>query len=391
MRIGPPAVVWRLKLKISILLVRRWRKKYMPKFLLRFSLLLAFACMCSAALAQQPTPTYPLGPTLNSVTSRGQVVCGVNQELPGFGYLDPNSGSLKGFDIDFCRALAAAIFGDAKAVQLPTYSLSDGLKALQNGEIDVLIHNVSRTMSQDAAPGVEFGATTFYSGQTMLVRADSGINDWPDLNGKGICLVDKSLAQTMLPHTMANKGLTYQAVVTPTLRDAAQTLSRGGCDAVSGDLVDLHLMRRQADPAAPLKVWDSINLLYTRDPLAPVIRAGDDQWSNIVSWTIYGLIDAEALGINTQTLTTLQRQKDETNDAYVQRVGPEVANMLDFTIGISDRLNLPRTFMNDVIREVGNYGEIYDRNLGENGDIQVPRTINRLWLDGGLIFAPDWR
>jgi general L-amino acid transport system substrate-binding protein len=363
----------------------------MPKFVFRFSLVLACTLTFSAALAQPPTPTYPLGPTLNSITSRGQVVCGVNQDVPGFGYLDPNSGSLKGFDIDFCRALAAAIFGDATAVQLPTYSLADGLKALQNGEIDVLFHNVSRTMSQDAAPGVEFGATNFYSGQTMLVRADSNINDWPDLNGKGICLVDKSLAQTMLPHTMASKSLTYQAVVAPTLKDAAQTLSRGGCDAVTGDLIDLQLMRRQADPATPLKVWDSINLLYTRDPLAPVIRVGDDQWSNIVSWTIYGLIDAEALGISTQTLTTMQRQKDEAADAYVQRVGPEVANMLDFTVGISDKLNLPRTFMNDVIREVGNYGEIYDRNLGENGDIQVPRTINKLWSDGGLIFAPNWR
>jgi general L-amino acid transport system substrate-binding protein len=363
----------------------------MPKIVFRLSLLLAFALLCSAALAQEPTPTYPLGPTLNSIKSRGQVVCGVNQELPGFGYLDPNSGSLKGFDIDFCRALAAAIFGDATAVQLPTYSLSDGLAALQKGEIDVLFHNVSRTLTQDATPGIEFGATTFYSGQTMLVRADSGINDWGDLNGKGICLVDKSLAQTMLPRAMASKSLTYQAVVTPTLRDAAQTLSKGGCDAVTGDLIDLQLLRRQADPATPLKVWDSIGQFYTRDPLAPVLRAGDDQWANIVSWTIYGLIDAEALGINTQTLTSLQRQKDETNDAYVQRVGPEVSNMLDFTIGISDKLNLSRIFMNDVIREVGNYGEIYERNLGENGDIQIPRTINKLWLDGGLIFAPDWR
>lgn len=365
-------------------------KKFIPVGLLLLLLLSSWP-----AFAQTPTPPPP-GPTLNSILSRRLVNCGVNPNLFGFGYLDPNTGQINGFDVDFCRAIAAAIFGDATAAQLEIYtSVQEGEEALRSGEIDILLHNVVVTLADDVRD-LEFGPVNFYNGQSIMVRAESRSAEWTDLDGASVCVMDGSLAQTdLLPH-MSSLGISGQVVVLPSLEEARDALSEGRCDAMSADLVNLTvLQQRSGDPGA-FRVWQRADQIYTHEPFAPVIRAGDDQWANIVRWVLWGLVEAEQLGVSSETVNVLTRRFEgqvalETDDEYIARVGPSVARFLDPTLGIGTPLSIAPNFMLGVIREIGNYGEIYNRHLGTEAMLPIERGLNSLWRDGGLLYAPDWK
>lgn len=346
------------------------------------------------ALAWQqltPTPTVKLGPTLNSVLSRGVVACGVNQDMRGFGYLDPNTGEIRGLEVDLCRAIAAAIFDDATAAQLVPFSGDGGFAALENGEIDVLLHTVVWSLGTDARPRLDFGPVTFYSGQSVLVRADSNLQNWPNLDGGVICLAQGSSAATSLPQFMAGQGLKYQSLVLPNPAAAMQAFTEGQCQAYSANLIDLETARqRSADPGAYV-VWQGRDHIYMQEPLAPVYRNDDPQWKDIVDWTLIGLVEAEQLSVTSENVNTLTRHSDEQDDAYTARVGLDIARFLDTKLGLGSPLALPNGFMASVIRETGNYGEIYSRNLGVNGDLAIERGLNALWSNGGMMVAPPWR
>lgn len=360
--------------------------------------------------AQEPTP-LPVGPTLQSVLSRGELSCGVDMDLPGFGYLDPNTGGDPvGFEVELCRAIAAAIFGDPAAVIFPPgLNTQSNLDALRTGELDVVMNIVPWTMTADAG-GLEFGPPVFYSGQGILVRADSGAQTWADLNGKTVCLITGSVADAELLTYANTQNVTVGKLQQPTRDDAWKALLDGQCEAMTDDRVQLALLRQQAADPASFLLWQGADQIYTREPYAPVVRYGDDQWTNIVRWTMLGLIHAEQHGLSSETLVQLQRQDIDNaaaadipagsteqdiallnDDKYTMRVGGEVARVIDLKLGIGDRLGLATNFMVPAITAVGNYGEIYNRNFGADKDLPLVRGLNALQKDGGLLYAQDWR
>jgi general L-amino acid transport system substrate-binding protein len=363
----------------------------MLKFTLRFCcLILVMLSGMMVVTAQEPTP-IPAGPTLNSVLSRGQVNCGVNQDLPGFGYLDPNTGAVTGFDVDFCRALGAAIFGDATAANLLLYSGQDGIAALQQGEIDVLFHNMTWTPALDGN-GLEFGPINYYNGQTIMVRVESGIAEWADLAGKTVCVTNNTNAATSLTEMLTKRGVSAQVLPLDTYEAARDALSDGRCDAQSADRVQLALLQQQSGTPDAFEIWEGTDRLYTHEPFAPMYRYGDQQWGAIVDWTVLGLIQAEQIGVSSENIGTLMQTEGEPNPNYISRVGQNVAHLLNTSLDAPNNLGLNPIFMVDVIREVGNYGEIFNRNLGVDlGELKLLRGLNNLAENGGLLYAPDWR
>lgn len=364
------------------------------KKLIGFMLLVGLLSVLPASAQQTPTPALA-GVTLNSVLSRRQVNCGLNQSLYGFGYLDPNTGNVGGFDVDFCRAIAAAIFGDATAINPMLYDDdAAGEAALRSGQVDVLLHNVVWTLSEDAND-LEFGPVNFYNGQTIMVRRESTAQEWADLDGAPVCVVEGGSAAKNLPFYVISQGITLQLVTLPTLDDAFQALNDGQCVALSADLVNLTVLKERSDDPTAFRVWQRADQLYTREPFAPVIRAGDEQWTNIVRWTVLGLIQAEQLGVSSETVNGLVRQAQndvaETDAEYSARVGEATARFLDPYLGIGTVLGLNSNFMVGVIREVGNYGEIYNRYFGTEAIMPMERSLNALWQDGGLLYSPDWK
>jgi general L-amino acid transport system substrate-binding protein len=317
------------------------------------------------------------GPTLGSIRARGQVACGVNQELFGFGYLDPNTGDINGFDVDFCRALAAAIFGDVSAVRFDLLTVQDGEAALRSGELDVLFHNVSQTLTSDTTEQLDFGPPNFYDGQSVMALAEDALDTWASLEGKIICVLEGPSLMN-LENAMARQGLGYEPLSFPVEGEAQQAFLDGRCDALVGNWVQLVVLRRDTDNAQAYSIWE---VPFTIEPLVPVYRYGDKQWGDIIEWTIYGLIQAEALGVTSENI-----------DESVVSANLEIAALLGSSGELGSRLGLTNNFMVEVIRQVGNYGEIYDRHLGANSLQPVPiaRGINQLWTNGGLIYAPPW-
>jgi len=349
--------------------------------------------------AQQETPTPPsIGPTLNSIRSRGQLSCGVDQNQFGFGYLDPNTGEVTGFQVDLCRAIATAIFGDPLAVEFPPFNdPALAIEALRSGSLDILM-TVSPVTINTAANGLEYGPTYFFSGQSILTRSDELIADWAALAGRSVCVVTDSLAQSELPAHMRRLQLSPVQLVPQVSQQASfQALQNGQCDAQSADYTDLAILRQRSGNPTGFTLWEGSATRYASQPYAPLIRYGDDQWSDIVSYTLYGLINAEQYDITSELVTTLERQRvgttgdPETDTVYLARVGSTIASLVDENLGFGIRLGLANNFMLAVIRDVGNYGEIFNRNFGTTASLPLPRGLNNLVQRGGLIYAPLWR
>lgn len=334
--------------------------------------LTAAALFLSGILAVRGQEAAPPGPTLASIQARGEVACGVNQGLFGFGYLDPNTGEIGGFDVDFCRALAIVALGDVQATRLTLHTVESGEAALLSGEIDILLRNVSETLPQDRANPLEFGPPNFYSGQTIMVGADSGLDTWDALAGKTICTTSGE-AETNLAQAMQSQGVEYEVRTFDTMEAAQEAFVAGSCDAHSGDWVDLAVLRRATSNPLGYTIWEAP---FTIEPFAPVYRYGDEQWGDIVEWTIYGLIRAEELGITSENIEDFAAGSENPEITALLTSGPE--------------LGLASGFMVEVIRQVGNYGEIYERHLGESTPLRMPRGLNSLWRDGGLMYAPRW-
>jgi general L-amino acid transport system substrate-binding protein len=305
-----------------------------------------------------------------SIQARGEVACGVNQGLFGFGYLDPNTGEIRGFDVDFCRALAAAVLGNIEAVRLDLHTIESGEAALLAGELDILMHNVSETLNRDTASALDYGPPNFYDGQTMMVLGDSGLDTWSTLAGKTICTTSGAAAAN-LAKEMAIEGVVYEERTFETVEAAQEAFVTGGCDAHSADWIQLAALRRESETPLAYVIWEDT---FTIEPLVPVYRYGDAQWADIVEWTLYGLIRAEELGITSENV---EAYATGTNDAAIEQFLSTGA-----TLGLADGM------MVEVIRQVGNYGEIYERNLGPSTPMRIPRGLNTLWSKGGLMYAP---
>ncbi len=329
-----------------------------------------------AAVPPGAPAAAPAGQRLAAVRARSRLLCGVQDKLPGFGYLDP-SGEYMGFDVDFCRAVAAAVLGDATAVDFKPLTAQQRFTALQTGEIDVLIRNTTWTLSRDTQNGLDFAPTTFYDGQGMMVRADLGVADLAGLDGATVCVTSGTTTEKNLGDAMRTAGAAYTPVV---LEDADQVFSAydsGRCDAVTSDKSQLASRQTTlADPAAHV----ILDVTLSKEPLGPAVLQGDAQWADIVRWVVFGLIAAEEYGITTANLDTFLASDD-----------PEIRRLLGVEDALGEGLGLGNDFMVPVLRAVGNYGEIYDRNLGPDTPFKLPRGLNRSWQDGGLLYSPPFR
>lgn len=317
------------------------------------------------------------GATLEKVKARGSLICGVNSQVPGFGFVDAN-GSFSGFDVDYCRALAAAIFGDPSKVEFRPVTASERFTALQSGEIDILSRNTTWSLARDTELGGNFVHTTFYDGQGMMVPAASGYTALEDLDGGTICVQTGTTTELNLADVMAAEGISYTPAV---FEDADATFgaySEGRCDAVTTDKSGLVSRRAVlADPSAHV----IMDVTMSKEPLGPMVRHGDDQWFDIAQWTVFALFAGEEFGITSANVDSVK----------TSATAPEVLRLLGNEGDMGLKLGLGTDWAYNIIKFVGNYEEVYNRNLGPDTPTYIPRGLNSLYTDGGLLYAPPVR
>ncbi|MCH7912664.1 MAG: amino acid ABC transporter substrate-binding protein [Deltaproteobacteria bacterium] len=322
------------------------------------------------------TPVYA-GPTLSTVIAKGFVECGVNQGLPGFSNPD-EKGNWVGLDVDVCRAVAAAIFGDASKVKFRATSAKERFTALQSGEVDLLSRNTTWTFVRDNALGLDFTGIVFYDGQGFMVRKSLGIRNVLELDGASICVITGTTTELNLGDYFRTNGMKYRPVVFEKADEAVAAYEAGRCDAFTTDRSGLAAQRvRLARPNDHMVLPEVIS----KEPLGPVVRHGDNQWGDIVRWTLNVLIIAEEKGV---TSKNIERMRKRSKD-------PEIKRLLGVEGDLGKKLGLPNDWANQIIRQVGNYGEIYERNVGPDTPLKLERGLNRLWNRGGILYAPPMR
>jgi general L-amino acid transport system substrate-binding protein len=313
---------------------------------------------------------------LAEVQARGTLKCGVNGSLPGFGFVDA-SGNNSGFDVDYCRAIAAAVLGDAEAVEYVPLNADQRFPALQTGEIDVLSRNTTWTFTRDNDLGLDFTVTTFYDGQGYVVRAADGFTSVPDLDGGTICVTSGTTTEANLADNFASLGLTYTPNVFSETPESFGTFVDGACDAYTSDKSQLaSLVSATENPSDYLILAETIS----KEPLGPLVRANDSEWHDVVAWTIYATIQAEELGISQANVDDFSSSDNIT----VQRLLGTGDDDLGAMLGLN------KDFAYQVVKQVGNYADIYERNIVPIG---IPRagSLNALWTDGGLLYSPAWK
>ena len=317
------------------------------------------------------------GSTLATVQERGFVICGGNSGVPGFGFLD-TEGDFAGFDIDFCKSVAAAVFGDAEAFEIRPLSSQERFTALQSGEIDVLIRNTTWTLSRDTDLGANFTATTFYDGQGFIVRKADGISVLEDLDGGTVCVQTGTTTEANLADVMAARGISYEPVVYEDVETGWTTYEEGRCDAYTTDKSGLVSRQTLLTVPSDHVIMDET---ISKEPLGPVVRHGDDQWFDIVQWTVFATFFAEEHGITSANI----------DDMMANTVSPSEKKFFGTEGELGSFLGLDAAWAYNAVAQVGNYAEIYDRNLGPDTLTYIPRGLNSLYINGGLLYAPAWR
>jgi general L-amino acid transport system substrate-binding protein len=324
-----------------------------------------------------PEPAAQEGSTLATVRSRGRLLCAVSGALPAFGFLEED-GTFSGFDADYCRAVAAAIFDDPDAVEIQGVTATDRFPLLQSGGIDVLVRNTTWTFSRDTSLGFNFAPTTFYDGQGMMVRKDSGIGSLEDLEGGSVCVQQGTTTEKNLADVFRFLGIDSEVIVFADADGTRNAYDEGRCDGFTTDKSGLIASQLQ------LSVPDDHIILaetMSKEPLGPLVRHGDDQWFDIVKWITFGTFQAEELGITSANVEDTAATSDD----------PVVQNLLGGEGDLWLALDMPVDTMVRVIKHVGNYGEIYNRHLGPDTPYNVPRGVNSMWTEGGLLYSPPFR
>lgn len=316
------------------------------------------------------------GETVSAVRERGTLICGISGTLPGFSFVD-EQGSISGLDWDFCRAVAAAVLGDSEAVEGRNSTSTDRFPRLQNGEFDMLSRNTTWTISRDSSAGFDFAPTTFYDGQGMMVRKDTGFTELEDLEGGSICVNQGTTTEKNLADVFRQLGIDYEAVVFEESNAPREAYDEGRCDGWTTD--KSALISGQTQVANP-DDHVILDVTMSKEPLGPAVRHGDDNWFDIVKWSVNCTIQAEELGITSENV-----------DDFLGSDDPVVANLLGDEGDLGQGMNVSNDFCYQIIKQVGNYGEIYDRALGPDTPFNVPRGLNNLWTEGGLLYSPPFR
>ena len=330
------------------------------------------------------------GGLLAEVQDRGTLNCGVNDTVPGFGLVD-DEGNYAGFDVEYCRVIAAAVLGDADAVEYTPLSAEQRFTALASGEIDVLSRNTTYTASRDGDEGARFLHTTFYDGQGMMVRTADGFGSIEDMGGTTICVLQGTTTELNLQTRFASSNLEYEPLTFPDADQIQEAFSAGQCDGWTSDLSQLAGVRSSyAGEGGPesLTIFEDA---FSKEPLGPVVRDGDDEWADAVNWAVISTIQAEEFGI---TSDNVSEETSSDNPDVLRFLGQpipdpedEAADPAPFDAG----LGLDPEFALNVIEQVGNYGEIFERTVGPDTPLALERGLNALWEDGGLQYAPPYR
>ena len=316
------------------------------------------------------------GQTLNAVKQRGVLNCGVGSGILGFSATD-EKGAWSGFDVDFCRAIAAAIFDDASKVAFTPLSANDRFDALKSGTIDVLSRNTTWTMGRETALGLKFAAVTYYDGQGFLVPASLKVDTALELGGKTVCSQSGTTTELNLTDYFAANRMRYELVALPSAEDTRKAYESGRCAVLTSDISQLHAERLKLP-----KPEDHVILpdIVSKEPLGPVVRQGDDQWFNIVKWVHFAMINAEELGVSAKTVPqALSSDK------------PDVKRLVGRDGEFGEQLGLSKDWAARLLRLVGNYDEVFERNVGTGSRLGIPRGINNLWTNGGIQYAPPIR
>ena len=311
---------------------------------------------------------------LDVVKERGSLICGVNGQLPGFSSVD-SQGNYSGIDVDLCRAVASALFDDPNAVEFRDLNAEERFAAIQSGEVDLLSRNTTWTLSRDAVDGMDFTPITFYDGQGLLVAEDSEIENLEDLDRKSICVASGTTSEQNLAEQMQKRGLSYTPVVVENTDLLYSTYEQGDCEIATGDRSQLISLRATLKNPEQHQV---LNLVLSKEPLSLVVADGQPEWFDVVKWVTYATIKAEELGINSQNIDRLSRTKN-----------PQIKRFLGIEGSLGQNMGLSPDFAKRVVTQVGNYEEIYDRNIGQ--PYGLPRGANALWKNGGLMYSPPFR
>jgi general L-amino acid transport system substrate-binding protein len=344
---------------------------------MKLSKLSTLAAAAAAVVTLTATPAHA-GKTIDAIKARGQVICGVNPSLPGFAAAD-SQGNWTGFDVDICKAVSATVLSDATKVKWTPLNASQRFAALQAGEIDVLSRNTTWTLTRDASLGLNFTGVTYYDGQGFMVTKKSKITSAKQLKGATVCVQSGTTTEKNLADYSKAMKLNMKPVVFETQEATNKAYFTGRCQVYTTDASGLASVRNKeaTNPADHLILPD----LISKEPLGPSVRRGDDEWFAIVKWVVFALIEAEEYGI---TQANVDQMKSSSTDPVVQRI-------LGTSEDTGKLLGLDKDWAYRAIKAVGNYGEMFERNLGPNSTLKLPRGANNLWSKGGLIYAPPVR
>ena len=312
---------------------------------------------------------------LDRVKEKGFLQCGVSQGLPGFSNTD-ESGNWSGLDVDFCRAVAAAIFGDASKVKYTPLSAKERFTALQSGEIDMLSRNTTWTETRDTSLGINFTATTYYDGQGFMVRKSLGAKSALELDGASVCTNQGTTTELNMADYFGAHGMTYEPVVFEKADEVVAAYDSGRCDVYTTDASGLAAQRTKLkEPDAHIVLPEIIS----KEPLAPAVPHGDDEFFDIVKWTIFATVEAEEMGLTSANISAKASAADAT---------PAVKRFVGKDGSLGSNMGLPADFAYQIVAQVGNYGEIWSRNVAP---LELPRGLNNLWNNGGIMYAPPMR
>lgn len=333
--------------------------------------------LLAATLALGSVTQVQAGTTLDAVKKKGFVQCGISDGLPGFSYADAK-GKYVGLDVDVCRAVAAAVFGDAEKVKYSPLTAKERFTALQSGEVDILSRNTTWTSSRDAAMGLNFTGVTYYDGQGFLVNKKLGVASARELDGATVCIQAGTTTELNLADYFRAHNLKFTPITYDTSDESAKSLESGRCDVLTSDQSQLYAQRIKL--AAP-DDYVVLPEVISKEPLGPAVRQGDEEWFDVVRWTLYAQLNAEELGVSSANVEELAKSTKN----------PDIARLLGAEGEYGKDLKLNKDWAVQIVKQVGNYGEIFERNVGASSQLKIERGLNALWNKGGLQYAPPVR
>ncbi len=314
--------------------------------------------------------------TLDAVKGKGTLTCGSNTGLAGFGIPD-DKGQWTGLDVDVCRAIAAAVLGDAKKVKFVALDAKNRFTALQSGEVDILSRNTTWTSSRESTLGLVFGPVNFYDGQGFLVKKKLNVSSAKELNGASICVQQGTTTELNLADYFRSNGMKYESVAFQSEDETLKAFESGRCDAFTTDSSGLYAERlRLSNPEENIVLPEIIS----KEPLAPAVRQGDDQWLDVVRWSYFAMLNAEELGVTSKNVDEMKTSEN-----------PNIRRLLGIEGDQGKGLGLSNDWAYNIIKQVGNYGDVFDRNVGDGSPLKIKRGLNALWDKGGLQYGPPIR